>query len=286
MSAVPTVPGAQSRRGFLRASAAAGGGLLVAFCWPDRAVAAAAPAAGGDFAPNAFVRIGTDGKVTVIVNKSEMGQGVATSMSMLLADELDADWKDVTFEFAPVDPVYAHPGFGIQMTGGSTSTLAMSEPMRKAGAAARAMLVAAAAAKWGVPAGECRTESGAVVHAASSRRATYGELAGAAAGLEAPKDVRLKEPKEFRFVGKPMRRLDTPDKISGKAVFAIDVRLPGMLTALVAHPPTFGGHAKKVDDTDARAVPGVKNVVDVGSGVAVISTCFWACKRGRDALKI
>jgi isoquinoline 1-oxidoreductase beta subunit len=285
MSAAPG-HGPRSRRDFLRASAAGAGGLLVAFWWPDRAVAAAPAGGPEDHAPNAFVRIGTGGKVTVIINKAEMGQGVCTSMSMLLADELDADWKDVGFEFAPVDPVYAHPGYGMQMTGGSTSTLAMSEPMRKAGAAARAMLVAAAAAQWGVPAAECRTESGFVVHPGSSRRAGYGTLAEAAARLEVPKDVPLKAAVDFRFIGKPMRRLDTPDKVTGKAVFAIDVRRPGMLTALVAHPPAFGGHARKVDDAAARAVPGVVEVVDVGSGVAVIARGFWPAKLGRDALEI
>jgi isoquinoline 1-oxidoreductase beta subunit len=188
------------RRDFLRVSAAVGGGLLVAFHWPARALAGAPGAAGAgagvaatgaDFAPNAFVRIASGGAVTVIVNKSEMGQGVSTSLCMLLAEELDADWTRVGFEFAPVDPVYAHPGFGIQMTGGSTSTLGMSEPMRRAGAAARAVLVQAAAQRWGVPAAECRTESGEVLHDAGGQRAGYGELAEAAAGLPPPADVPL-----------------------------------------------------------------------------------------------
>jgi isoquinoline 1-oxidoreductase subunit beta len=275
------------RRDFLRVSAAVGGGLLVGFVLPGEAGAtAASELAPGDFAPNAFVRIAADGRVTVIVNKSEMGQGVCTSMSMLLADELDADWDLVGFEFAPVDPVYAHPGFGIQMTGGSTSTLAMSEPMRKAGAAARALLVAAAAQKWGVAPGECRTESGSVLHDSSGRRSGYGELAGAAATLALPENIPLKDPKDFRLIGKPVKRLDTPDKIRGKAVFSLDVSVPGMLTALVAHPPVFGARAKSVDSAAARALAGVKDVVDVGSGVAVIATGFWPAKRGRELLKI
>ncbi|MFO0984201.1 MAG: xanthine dehydrogenase family protein molybdopterin-binding subunit [Planctomycetota bacterium] len=276
------------RREFLRASVALGGGLLIAFRWPDKATARAmrtsSPA--DAFAPNAFVRIAADGAVTVIVNKSEMGQGVCTSMSMLLADELDADWTRVGFEFAPVDPVYVHPGFGIQMTGGSTSTFAMSEPMRKAGAVARAMLVAAAAQAWGVAAGECRTENGAVLHDATSRRSLYGELATSAAALPVPQDVPLKEPSAFRLIGKPTKRLDTPDKIAGKAMFSSDVMLPGMLTAMVQHPPVFGARARAIRADAARAVPGVRDVVDVGSGVAVIATGFWPAKRGRGLLDI
>jgi isoquinoline 1-oxidoreductase beta subunit len=272
-----------ARREFLQVSAALGGGLLVGFSLPESA-GAAEPAA--DFAPNAFVRIAPDGRVTVIVNKAEMGQGPSTSLCMLLADELDADWSKVGFEFAPVDPVYAHPGFGIQMTGGSTSTFAMSLPMRKAGAAARALLVQAASAAWGVPASECRTESSFVIHEASKRRSAYGELADAAAKLPPPADVPLKDPKDFRLIGKPLKRLDTPAKVSGSALFSIDVQRPGMLTALVRHVPVFGAKARSIDSAAALAVPGVKQVVDVGSGVAVIATGFWAAKRGRDALVV
>ncbi len=276
------------RREFLRASAALGGGLLVAFRWPDRVrgKGPGEPAGPADFAPNAFVRVAGDGAVTVIINKAEMGQGVCTSLAMLLAEELDADWSRVGFEFAPVDPVYAHPGLGIQMTGGSTSVAAMSEPMREAGAAARALLVAAAAQAWGVGASECRTESGFVVHPASDRRSSYGELAGAAAALAVPADVALKDPSEFRLIGKPTRRLDAADKVSGKALFSIDVSLPGLLTALVAHPPVFGARARSVQADAARAVAGVKDVVDVGSGVAVIAKGFWPARRGRDLLRI
>ncbi len=273
-----------ARRQFLQVSAALGGGLLVGFRWPERGAADATPA--GEFAPNAFVRIATDGRVTVIVNKAEMGQGPSTSLCQLLADELDADWSKVGFEFAPVDPVYAHPGFGIQMTGGSTSTFAMSLPMRKAGAAARALLVQAAASAWGVPASACRTEKSFVIHDATSRRAAYGELADAAAKLTAPADVPLKDPKDFQLIGKPLKRLDTPAKVNGSAVFSMDVHLPGMLTALVAHAPVFGAKAQKIDSAAALAVPGVKQVVDVGSGVAVIATGFWAAKKGRAALKV
>jgi len=274
------------RRQLLRVGAALGGGLLVGFHWPALAARRAGGGTAEEFAPNAFVRIALDGAVTVIINKAEMGQGVCTSLSMLLAEELDADWQRVGFEFAPVDPVYAHPGYGIQMTGGSTSTLGMSEPMRRAGATARALLVEAAARRWGVPASDCRTESGVVLHSASGGRVSYGELAADAAKLEAPAEVALKDPKDFRLIGKPTRRLDTPAKVNGSAVFSLDVALPGMLTALVAHPPVFGGRARAVRSDAALAIPGVKQVVDVGSGVAVIATGFWPAKRGRDALQI
>ncbi len=279
-----------ARRQFLQVSAAIGGGLLVSFTLPGAARAAnaadAGTAPGAEFVPNAFVRIAPDGRVTVIINKAEMGQGPTTSLCQLLADELDADWSKVGFEFAPVDPVYAHPGFGIQMTGGSTSTFAMSEPMRKAGAAARALLVQAAANAWNVPAGECRTATSFVIHDASKRRAAYGELADAAAKLAPPADVKLKDAKDFTLIGKPLKRLDTAAKANGSAVFSVDVHRPGMLTALVKHAPVFGAKAKHIDSAAALAVPGVKQVVDVGSGVAVIATGFWAAKKGRAALEV
>ena len=294
MSAVPTpAPGApfapMQRRDFLRASLAAGGGLLIALWWPASARAAApgeADADTADFAPNAFVRIAPDGRVTVIINKAELGQGVSTSLSMLVAEELDADWSQVGFEFAPVGDAYVHPGFGLQLTGGSRSVAGMSEPLRQAGAAARAMLVAAAAQAWGVEPSECRAEKGAVLHDASGRRAGYGELASAAAALPVPQDVPLKDASQFLILGRPTRRLDTPDKIAGRAVFSLDVNRPGMLVALVARPPVFGGKARAVQSDAARAVPGVVAIVPIDAGVAVVANGFWAAKRGRDALQI
>jgi len=281
MNAKPEV----SRRTFLRVAAVAGGGMLVSLQLPasDRERASAPP---GDFAPNAFVRIAGDGTVTVIVNKSEMGQGVSTSLVMALAEDLDADWSKIGFEFAPAHPDYAHPGYPIQFTGGSTSTLGMTEPMRKAGATARAMLLQAAAAQWGVPATECRSENGAIVHDGKKLRAGYGELAAAAAKLPVPAKVALKEPKDFRILGKPMHRLDTKAKVAGTAKFGIDVTVPGMRTALVLHPPALGGKVKKLDAAAARAVKGVVDVFDVGSGVAVVADSFWAAKMGRDRLEV
>jgi len=278
-------PSSLSRRAFLKVGTAACGGLLVGVQLPAARGSAAATAV-ADWAPNAFVRIAADGRVTVMINKAEMGQGISTSLTMVVAEELDADWSRIAFEFAPADLVYAHPGYGIQMTGGSTSTMGMTEPMRQAGATARTMLVAAAAKQWKVPVDECRTENGAVVHDKSSRRTNYGDLVAIAAKLPVPDKVPLKARSQFALIGKPTRRLDSEAKVRGTAQFALDVYVPGMLTAVVAHPPTFGGKAKKIDALAARAVKGVKDVIDVGSGVAVIADGFWAAKRGRDALVV
>src|SRR5437867_118801 len=239
----PSVAGEMPRRDFLKLSVAASGGLLIGFYLPGMQPVAQA----ATFAPNAFVRIGTDDSVTVIVNHSEMGQGVFTALPMILADELDADWTKVRFEPAPVDPVYNHPVFGMQMTGGSTSTWSSFDQFRKAGAAARAMLVAAAAQRWKVDPAACRTENGTVVHAPSNRRLSYGQLAEEAARLTPPSPVALKDPKDFKLIGRPVKRLDTPEKTNGKGVFSIDVTGPGMLTAVVARSPVFGGRVKSVD---------------------------------------
>ena len=273
------------RRDFLRASVAASGGLLIGFHFPRLSQLASAQSSANVFMPNAFVRIGTDERVTVIVNHSEMGQGVYTSLPMLLADELDADWTKVGFEPAPVDPKYNHPAFGMQITGGSSSVWSGLEQFRQAGAAARAMLVAAAAQQWNVDASTCRTESGAVF-SGSNRKLTYGQLVGAAAKLTPPEHVQLKDPKTFKLIGKPIKRLDTPEKLNGKAVFGIDVKLPGMLTAVVARPPTFGARMKSFDDSRAGAMPGVRKIVAIPAGVTVIADTFWQAKMAREALRI
>ncbi|MGA8075621.1 MAG: xanthine dehydrogenase family protein molybdopterin-binding subunit [Candidatus Acidiferrales bacterium] len=275
------------RREFLRAGAAIGGGLLVSLYVPlARDANALLAAEEKAFAVNAFVHIGADESVTVISAHSEMGQGVYTSLSMLLNEELEADWARVRVEAAPVDKVYNHPVFGMQMTGGSTTSPSEWVRYRKMGALARTMLVEAAAQKWSVPASECRVEKGVVFHDASHRRATYGSLADAAAKLTAPADVTLKTAKEFTLVGKPTLRLDTPSKINGTAEFGIDVHLPGMLTAVVARPPVFGGKVVKFDASEALKIAGVKAVEQVPSGVAVIAEGFWPAKLGRDRLKV
>jgi isoquinoline 1-oxidoreductase beta subunit len=275
------------RREFIRTGAAIGGGLLVSLHAPLAGRTSDALAAGEkDFALNAFVRIGTDESVTVISAHSEMGQGIYTSLPMLLNEELQADWSKIRVEAAPVDKVYNHPVFGMQMTGGSTTSPAEWERYRKMGAVARIMLVEAAARHWNVEAASCHVDKGVVIHGATGRRATYGSLANAAAQLTAPADVPLKPAKEFTLIGKPTRRLDTPSKTNGTAQFGLDVSVPGMLTAVVSRPPVFGGKVAKFDASETLKVPGVKAVKEVPSGVAVIAERFWPAKIGRDKLMV
>jgi len=274
------------RREFLKFSLAAGGGLLIGFSLPGADMFATAQAQSITvFMPNAFLRIGTDDRVTVIVNHSEMGQGVYTALPMLLAEELDADWNKIGFESAPVDPKYNHPVFGMQITGGSSSVWSAFEQYRKAGAAARGMLIAAAAQQWNVNPATLRTDSGAVFDG-TNRKLTYGQLAEAAAKLNPPAEVTLKDPKTFKLIGKPVKRLDTSEKINGKAVFGLDVKMPGMLTAVVARPPIFGATMKSFDDSRARTMPGVRKIAAVPSGVAVIADSFWQAKMARETLHI
>ena len=275
------------RREFIRTGAAIGGGLLVSLHTPlARGTSEASAAEEKDFALNAFVRIGTDESVTVISAHSEMGQGIYTSLPMLLNEELQGDWSKVRVEAAPVDKAYNHPVFGIQMTGGSTTSPAEWERYRKMGAVARIMLVEAAAHQWNVEASSCRVDKGVVIHGATGRRATYGSLANAAAQLTPPADVPLKDAQTFTLIGKPTRRLDTPAKTNGTAQFGLDVSVPGMLTAVVARPPVFGGKAVKFDAAETLKVPGVKAVEQVPSGVAVIAERFWPAKLGRDRLRV
>ena len=275
------------RREFLKAGAALGGGLLISLYVPEFVSAArAADPAAKPVALNAFVRIGTDETVTVISNHSEMGQGIYTSLPMLLNEELEADWARVRVESSPVDAVYNHTVFGIMMTGGSTTTNSEYDRFRKMGAMARIMLIAAAAQSWNVDPQSCHAEKGFVVHTASGRRATYGSLAEAASAIAPPKDIPLKDPKDFTLVGKPMHRLDTPSKTNGTAQFGLDVYIPGMLTAVVARAPVFGGKVVSFNANKAKAIPGVVNVVQVPSGVAVIAKGFWPAKLGREKLEI
>jgi isoquinoline 1-oxidoreductase beta subunit len=282
-----SAPAMIDRRSFLKTSAAAGGGLVVAFYVPgvEAALSSQAPPP-QPLAPFAYVKIAPDETVTIVSNHSEMGQGVYTSLPMLLNEELQADWSKIRVESAPVDPVYNHPVFGMQMTGGSTTTAGEWEHYRKIGAAARLVLVEAAAQQWKVDASTCRVEKGVVIHGPTSRKATYGSLAAAAATLPVPADVPLKDPKNFTLIGKPTRRLDTPPKTNGTAQFGLDIALPGMLTAVVARSPVFGGKVVSFDGTEAQQVPGVKAVVQVPSGVAVIAERFWPAKLGREKLKI
>ena len=276
-----------SRRGFLKTSAIAGGGLVLGVYLPQLdGKAAAADAVDQVFAPNAFIRIGADDSVTLVINHSEMGQGVYTSLAMIIAEELDADWKKVRVEAAGVDPEYNHTAFGIQITGGSTSVRTEWDRLRKVGATAKAMLVSAAASSWDVAASECQAENGEVVHSSTGRRSSYGSLVEKAAKLSPPENAVLKDPKDFKIVGKPTKRLDTPGKTDGTAVFGLDVNVPGMLVAVVARPPVFGGKLKSFNAGKAKAIKGVRHVVQIDRGVAVVADGFYAAQRGRDELEI
>ena len=278
-----------SRRGFLKGSAVLGGGLVVAFAMPGaHRFAMGAQNQGNVFAPNAFLRIGNDNSVTVLLGHSEMGQGIWTGLTMLIAEELDADWTKIRVEHSPASAAdYGLPGFGgMQITGGSTSTWMEFDRYRQAGAAARLMLIDAAAKRFNVAPSEIHTESGVVI--AGEHRATYGELADDAGQLPRPDpaSIKLKDAKDWRLIGKPTQRLDTPEKITGRAKFGMDVQFDGLMTAMVARSPTFGGSVKSFEGAEALAIPGVHKVVQVPTGIAVIADHFWAAKLGRDALKI
>jgi isoquinoline 1-oxidoreductase beta subunit len=277
-----------SRRALLTGGLATG--FLLAFHLPLRAAInepEQRDATDGKFAPNAFIRIDEAGRTVLMMPQVEMGQGVYTSIAMILAEELDADWSKVEVQHAPPnDKLYANPVFGLQATGGSTSIRAWWKPLRAAGAGARAMLVQAAAAQWQVDPASCTASKGEVVHAASGRKLGYGELALAAQSQTPPKDVAVKDPKDFVIIGQPLKRLDTPDKVNGKALYGIDAILPGMKIAAIANCPVFGGKVGKVDDSAATKIAGVRKVVVLDDAVAVIGDHMWAAKKGLEALKI
>src|SRR5688572_1116903 len=262
------------RRSFLIGGAVIAGSLYVGMRLAENRFDKGAAASGQVFTPNAFLRITPDDQVTVIIGKSEMGQGIYTGLAMAVAEELDVDPARVKVEFAPADPAFNTPFAPVQFTGGSMSTSTTYMPMREAGAKARAMLVAAAAKRFDVDAGELRTENGKVFR--GSKSYTYGALADAASKEPVPEKVTLKDPAQFRYLGKPQKRLDAPMKVDGSARFGIDSRLPGMWFAVIARPPVVGAKLLKLDDAAARAVP----------GVAVYATKTWDAKRGREALAI
>jgi isoquinoline 1-oxidoreductase beta subunit len=281
-----------NRRQFIiRGGALVGGGFFLAYgldgCGSrenTHDAGALAAGTGDGFRHSAFLHIGADNIIKVTVGMSEMGQGVLTSLPQIVAEELDADWSRVRVEQAPADDAFTNPMMGMQATGGSMSVRAFYEPMRKVGATARAMLISAAAAEWGVDAGALRTESGAVVN--GNRRLSYGQLATRAATMPVPKDVKLKSQKDFRIVGTDKARLDLAGKVNGTAQFGIDVRVSGMLTAVVGRAPVLGAKVKSVDSRQTLAVAGVKQVVTLDTGVAVIADGFYAARKGRDALQI
>ena len=272
-----------NRRDLLKTGALAGAGLVVGVSVARRADAQQ-PAA-----PNAFVRVAPDGAVTVVVPQSEMGQGVLTSLPMLVAEELEVDPATVRYEQAPTDAAYINPAFAalnMQGTGGSTSVRAFFEPLRRAGAQAREMLAAAAAQRLGVERSSLSVANGIITHAASGRRLTYGEVSSAAAGLTAPATIELKPSSSWRVIGRRVRRLDSPAKVTGRATFGIDVRMAGMLTAVIERSPVLGGRVASFDAARALRVTGVRQVVQVPTGVAVIADNFWAAKKGREALTV
>jgi len=278
-----------SRRQILTAGVATGGGLLLGWHHDAQAgvVGAAAKATRSVFAPNAFIRIGTDGRVTLIMCQVEMGQGTYTSMPMLLAEELEVGLDQVRLEHAPPDDkLYANPLFGDQETGASTSVRVFYEPLRRAGATARTMLVAAAASTWNVDPASCRAQKGVVTHSPTGRTLTYGALADKAARLPVPAQVALKDPKDFKLIGTSAKRLDTPAKVNGTAQYGIDVRLPGMKIATVAASPVVGGKVASLDDSKAKAIKGVRQIVRLDDVVAVVADHMWAAKQGLAALDI
>lgn len=268
-----------SRRQFLIGGAIVGTGLVVAFYVPHHGVH---PVGERIFTPNAYLHIAPDGKITIVVARSEMGQGVRTALPMILAEELDADWSEIAIQQAGASTL-----FGDQTTGGSASVHTTWDPMRQAGAAAREMLVTAAAQQWKVPAAECTTEKGTVLHAASNRRASYGDLVDRAARLPVPKEPKLKDPSQYKLIGKSIPRLDTPSKTDGTAEFGIDFRMADMKYAFLARCPAIGGKVASFDDSEALKVAGVTHVTKVGdSAVAVVADSVFAALQGRKALKI
>ena len=277
-----------SRRTLLKGGLVVGTGLVVGFRLPYSDRSALLAQGTGVFAPNQWLRIDRDGVVTIINSVPEMGQGSMTTMPMIVADELDADWDKIRVESAPADPSrYANPVTRQQSYGGSRGVRDHLEPWRKAGAAARQMLREAAAKEWGVPLDEVTTEPGVVVHQATGRRLGYGQLVDKAQALPVPQNPPLKTKDQFRYIGKARPRIDVPDKVNGKAVYGFDVKVPGMLVASIEKCPVVaGGKVKAFDATAAKAIPGVKHVVQVTSGVAVVADSFWSALQGRKALKV
>jgi isoquinoline 1-oxidoreductase subunit beta len=275
------------RRAFLKVSAAAGGGLIVGGYLDLGGAGETTAEAAGLFEPSVWVKIAADNTVTMTLTMLEMGQGVMTSMPMLVAEELDIDWNKIKTEWAPADPKYGNPTFGgQQLTAGSNSVRGMWKRLREAGATARAMLMTAAAQTWGVAEDTVSTEKGDVVHKASGRRLTYGALVDKAAALPVPGTVALKAPKDFKVLGQSLPRLDIPEKVNGKAEFGLDVKRPGMLIARVVRCPVFGGKVGSVNADKAKAVAGVRHVVTISGGVAVVADHYWAAAKGAQALEV
>ncbi len=278
-----------SRRNFLKTGAALGSGLIISFLIPARAgrlnnLPEPGPGDAVPFAPNAFLRIGTDGKVKVLLAHAEMGQGIWTTLTMLIAEELDADFNNITVEHAPADSAYYHSEWGMQITGGSSTTYSEFDRYRKAGAAARMLLTQAAAEKWGVKPADCKTENGFVI--AGNKKLGYGELAAAAASLKLPTEVPLKTKEQWKYIGKGIKRLDAPAKINGKAKYGMDMQFEGMLTAVVIHPPVMKGTVKSFNAKKAKQLKGVVDVIQIPSGIAVLGSNYWTATNGKNAVEV
>src|SRR5712675_3190233 len=277
------------RRHLLKGAATFGGGLVLSLALPPVMRPAWAATAGQSFAPNAFIHIDHTGAVTLVMPMVEMGQGVYTALSMLVAEELEVELDQVRLEHAPPnDALYANAILHVQTTGLSSSVRAFWTPLRQAGAVARTLIVSAAAKKWGVDPGTCRARRGVVYDAAATRHLHYGELVDAAAALPipAPDSVALKQPKDFTLIGTPVKRLDSADKVNGKAQFGIDAKIPGMKFAAIAISPAFGGSVRSVNEAAARAVSGVRQVVRIEGAVAVVADHTWAAKKGLKAAAV
>jgi isoquinoline 1-oxidoreductase beta subunit len=271
-----------NRRDFMKVVSMAGTGLVLGFYLPTKEEELLAVEPAEIFSPNAFLSIDASGTVTITVAKSEMGQGVRTALPMIVADELDADWSNVKIDQAPAHQTK----YGSQSTGGSASVRRSWDMLRKAGATAREMLLTAAAQQWNVDKSACSTDNGMVIHTSSGRKLRYGELVAAAAKLPVPDNPPLKDPKDFKIIGKPINQVDTPNRVDGSAIFGIDVKVPGMLYASIERSPVFGGRVVSFDASKARKIAGVKEVIQIDEGVAVIATNTWAAFKGREALSV
>ena len=280
-----------SRRNFLKLGAVGGAGLLlgVYFGFGGELVKTGQEAWGDredGFAPNGWLHIAPDGTVTVRINHSEMGQGVTTGLAMIIAEELAADWRQITVEIAPAESIYKNPAFNSQFTGDSTSTRTSWAILRRAGAAAREMLLAAAALTWEVDTATCSAQNGVVSHTATGRQLTYGQLAAVAATMPIPVEPPLKQIADFKLIGQPIPRLDAAAKCRGEAIFGIDVQLPEMLIATVIHPPAFGATLERLEAAAALALPGMHSVLEIDNGVAVVADTFWQAHKGAAALQL
>ncbi len=275
-----------NRRNFIQSSAIVGGGLLISFTIPhtNKMATLAEASSESDFAPNAFLKIGSDNTITVTLSHVEMGQGIWTTLPMLLAEELDVDLDKIIIVHGGADKAFNHTVYGVQITGGSTTTWSEFDRYRNAGATARSLLVQAAAKRSNVDVENCRTEEGFVI--AENTRYSYGELVAEAALLSLPENVSFKEKANWKYIGKGSKRLDAKVKTNGSAIFGLDVNFPGLLTAVVAHPPVFGGRVRSFDPTNALTSPGVRQVIQIPTGIAVIGDHFWAADQGRKLLEI